>query len=142
MWGCAFEFFQTQSSDSITSRGMKVNASFPSFPFQHARLRNSARALWEAYLTLSSSIPRTSARHRSCWSSPGLYKVKEALFAKDSGVVRGGIQRRNDLKSCDVEQENNPIRIPVLSLHELNEAMLEEQRKIVQEKLHLKSIPR
>ena len=93
-------------------------------------------------LTLSSSIPRTSARHRSCWSSPGLYKVKEALFAKDSGVVRGGIQRLPHLKSCDVEQENNPIRILVLTLYELNEAMLEEQRKMVQEKLHLKSIPR
>jgi hypothetical protein len=31
---------------------MKVNASFPSFPFQHARLRNSARALWGAYLNV------------------------------------------------------------------------------------------
>jgi hypothetical protein len=42
---------------------------------------------------------------------------------------------------CDVEQENNPIRIRALA-HELNEAMLEEQRKMVQEKLHLQLIPR
>ena len=40
----------------------------------------------------------------------------------------------------DVEKENNPVRIRALA-HELNEAMLEEQRKMVEEKLHRQSVP-
>jgi hypothetical protein len=41
---------------------------------------------------------------------------------------------------CEVEQENNPIRVRALA-HELNAAMLVEQREKVQQRLHSNSIP-
>jgi hypothetical protein len=40
----------------------------------------------------------------------------------------------------DVEQETDPVRIRTLA-HELNEAMLDDQRKRVQQKLYFNSIP-